>query len=185
LEETAGALNDIVKSGKALYIGISNYNKEQTEEIAGLFKKMGTPFIINQRKYSMLDRTIEKDGLKSYAAANGIGVITFSPLAQGLLSDRYLQGIPKDSRIATDGRFLTEKNLDHETMDKIQRLNKVAKDRGQSLAQMALSWIMRDGDITSVLVGASKSAQILDNLKMMDNMNFSDDEIAEIEKILG
>jgi L-glyceraldehyde 3-phosphate reductase len=112
-------------------------------------------------------------------------VITFSPLAQGLLSDRYLQGIPKDSRIATDGRFLTEKNLDHETMDKIQRLNKVAKDRGQSLAQMALSWIMRDGDITSVLVGASKSAQILDNLKMMDNMNFSDDEIAEIEKILG
>jgi L-glyceraldehyde 3-phosphate reductase len=185
LEETAGALNDIVKSGKALYIGISNYNKEQTEEIAGLFKKMGTPFIINQRKYSMLDRTIEKDGLKSYAAANGIGVITFSPLAQGLLSDRYLQGIPKDSRIATDGRFLTEKNLDHETMDKIQRLNKVAKDRGQSLAQMALSWIMRDGDITSVLVGASKPAQILDNLKMMDNMNFSDDEIAEIEKILG
>lgn len=185
LEETAGALNDIVKSGKALYIGISNYNKEQTEEIAGLFKKMGTPFIINQRKYSMLDRSIEKDGLKSYAAANGIGVITFSPLAQGLLSDRYLQGIPKDSRIATDGRFLTEKNLDRETMDKIERLNKVAKDRGQSLAQMALSWIMRDGDITSVLVGASKSAQILDNLKMMDNMNFSDDEIAEIEKILG
>jgi L-glyceraldehyde 3-phosphate reductase len=184
LEETAGALNDIVKSGKALYIGISNYNKEQTEEIAGLFKKMGTPFIINQRKYSMLDRTIEKDGLKSYAAANGIGVITFSPLAQGLLSDRYLQGIPKDSRIATDGRFLTEKNLDRETMDKIERLNKVAKDRGQSLAQMALSWIMRDGDITSVLVGASKPAQILDNLKMMDNMNFSDDEIAEIEKIL-
>ncbi|MDE7206744.1 MAG: aldo/keto reductase [Lachnospiraceae bacterium] len=184
LEETARALDGIVKSGKALYIGISNYNKEQTAAIAGLFREMGTPFIMNQRKYSMFVRDIEKDGLKNYAAQNGIGIITFSPLAQGLLSDRYLNGIPENSRIRTDGRFLKESAITEETLDKVRRLNALAKKRGQSLAQMALAWILRDGDITSVLIGASKTSQILDNIGMLENMQFCQEEREEIERIL-
>lgn len=184
IEETARALDGIVRSGKALYVGISNYNKEQTIEIAGLFRQMGTPFIINQRKYSMLDRTIESDGLKDYAAANGIGVITFCPLAQGLLTDKYLHGIPADSRIRTDGRFLKENAVTEETVAKVTALNELAKERNQSLAQMALAWILRDGDITSTLIGASRSSQILDNIKMIDNIDFSEDERAKIEEIL-
>ncbi len=185
IEETAGALDGIVRSGKALYVGISNYNKEETIAIADLFQKMGTPFIINQRKYSLFDRTIEKDGLKEYAAANGIGVITFCPLAQGLLTNRYIDGIPQDSRIRTDGRFLKEEALGIETVDKIKALNELARERGQSLAQMALAWILRDGDITSVLIGASKPAQIIDNVGMLDNLKFSDEELQRIEKICG
>lgn len=184
LEETARALDGIVRSGKALYVGISNYNKEQTIEIAKLFKEMGTPFIINQRKYSMFDRTIEKDGLKAYAAANGIGVITFCPLAQGLLTDKYLHGIPADSRIKTDGRFLKENAITEETLAKISALNEVAKERNQTLAEMALAWILRDGDITSTLIGASRSSQILDNIKMIENTQFSEDERAKIDEIL-
>ena len=176
LEETARALDGIVKSGKALYVGISNYNKEQTIAIADLFNEMGTPFIINQRKYSMLVRDIEKDGLKRYAANNGIGIITFSPLAQGILTERYLHGIPKDSRIRTDGRFLKEESIRPEVLAKVQKLNAIAWERGQSLAQMALAWILRDGDITSVLIGASKPSQILDNLGMMENIAFSKEE---------
>ena len=185
IEETAGALDGIVRSGKALYIGISNYNKEDTIAIASLFRKMGTPFIINQRKYSLFDRTIEQDGLKEYAAANGIGVITFCPLAQGLLTNRYIDGIPQDSRIRTDGRFLKEDALGNETIDKIKQLNMLAKGRGQSLAQMALAWILRDGDITSVLIGASKPSQILDNVGMLSNLKFSSDELQKIEQICG
>ena len=131
LEETARALDDIVRNGKALYIGISNYNKEQTIEIAALFKEMGTPFIINQRRYSMFDRSIEKDGLKAYAAANGIGIITFCPLAQGLLTDRYLNGIPENSRIRTDGRFLKEEAVADETLEKVRTLNAVAAERSE------------------------------------------------------
>ncbi len=153
LEETVRALDGIVKSGKALYVGISNYNKEQTIAAAELFKELGTPFIINQRKYSMFVRDIEKDGLKDYAAAHGIGIITFSPLAQGLLTDRYLHGIPEDSRVRTDGRFLKEAAIVEETLKKVRALNDLASQRGQTLAQMALSWILRDGDITSVLIG--------------------------------
>lgn len=184
LEETARALDGIVRSGKALYIGISNYNKEQTIEIAKLFTEMGTPFIINQRKYSMLERTIEKDGLKDYAAAHGIGIITFCPLAQGLLTDRYLHGIPEDSRIRTDGRFLKENAITEETIGKVRKLGELAAERGQTLAQMALSWILRDGDITSVLIGASKPSQILDNIRMIENLSFSAEERARIDEIL-
>lgn len=185
LEETAGALDSIVRSGKALYVGISNYNKEETIAIAELFRKMGTPFIINQRKYSLFDRTIETDGLKAYAAANGIGVITFCPLAQGLLTNRYIDGIPQDSRIRTDSRFLKEDALSSETLDKIRKLNELAGERGQSLAQMALAWILRDGDITSVLIGASKPSQIIDNVGMLANLEFSAEERQRIERICG
>ncbi len=185
LEETARALDGIVRSGKALYIGISNYNKEQTIAIASLFQEMGTPFIINQRKYSMFVRDIEKDGLKDYAAWNGIGIITFSPLAQGLLSDRYLNGIPENSRVRTDGRFLKEAAITQETLSKVRALNELAKKRGQSLAQMALAWILRDGDITSVLIGASSAAQILDNVGMLENTQFCQEERDAIEEILA
>jgi len=184
LEETARALDGIVKSGKALYIGISNYNKEQTIEIAALFREMGTPFIINQRKYSMFVRDIEKDGLKDYASWNGIGIITFSPLAQGLLSNRYLNGIPENSRIRTDGRFLKETAITEETLQKVRALDAIAKERGQSLAQMALAWILRDGDITSVLIGASRASQILDNIGMLENTQFCQEEREKIEEIL-
>ncbi|MDE7131305.1 MAG: aldo/keto reductase [Lachnospiraceae bacterium] len=185
LDETAGALDSIVRSGKALYVGISNYNKEQTIAIAELFRKMGTPFIINQRNYSMFNRDIEKDGLKDYAAQNGIGIITFCPLAQGLLTDRYINGIPSDSRIKTDGRFLKENAVNEATLRKIVALNAIAKERGQSLAQMALAWILRDGDITSVLIGASKPSQIIDNVGMLNNTHFSDDERRRIDEILA
>lgn len=184
LEETARALDGIVRSGKALYVGISKYDKEQTIAIAELFREMGTPFIINQRRYSMFVRDIEKDGLKDYAAKHGIGIITFSPLAQGLLTDRYLNGIPENSRIRTDGRFLKEDAVNEETLKKVRALNDLARERGQSLAQMALAWILRDGDITSVLIGASRPAQILDNAGMLHNMEFSQGERERIEKIL-
>lgn len=185
LEETAGALDGIVRSGKTLYVGISNYNKEQTIAIADLFRKMGTPFIINQRKYSMFERSIESDGLKAYAAENGIGIITFCPLAQGLLTDRYLNGIPENSRVKTDGRFLKEEAITDETLGKVRALNEVAKERGQSLAQMALAWIMRDEDITSVLIGASRASQITDNVGMLENTRFEPEELEQIEQILN
>lgn len=183
LEETVRALDGIVKSGKALYIGISNYNKEQTEAASAMFRELGTPFIINQRRYSILDRGIEKDGLKEYAGANGIGVITFSPLAQGLLTDRYLNGIPQDSRVRTDGRFLKENSITEETLNKIRALNEIAGRRGQTLAQMALSWILRDGDITSVLIGASKPSQILDNIGIVHGCDFTREEREAIDRI--
>ena len=185
LEETIRALDGIVRSGKALYVGISNYNKEQTIAAAELFKELGTPFIINQRKYSMFVRDIEKDGLKDYAAAHGIGIITFSPLAQGLLTDRYLHGIPEDSRVRTDGRFLKEAAIVEETLKKVRALNDLASQRGQTLAQMALSWILRDGDITSVLIGASKPSQILDNIGIIHATAFSDEERRKIDEILA
>lgn len=184
LEETVRALDGIVRSGKALYVGISNYNKEQTVAAAKLFRELGTPFIINQRRYSMLDRTLEKDGLKDYAAAHGIGIITFCPLEQGLLTDRYLHGIPEDSRVRTDGRFLKESSVTEENLKKVRALKEVAQDRGQSLAQLALSWILRDGDITSVLIGASKPSQILDNIGIVHRNDFTEAERARIDEIL-
>lgn len=153
LEETVRALDGIVKSGKALYIGISNYNREQTMEAVKLFNEYGTPFIINQRRYSIFDRTIENDGLKDYAASNGIGVITFCPLEQGVLTDRYINGIPEDSRVRTDGRFLKENAITEEKINRVKALRGIAAKRGQTLAQMALSWILRDG----VLQRASRS----------------------------
>jgi L-glyceraldehyde 3-phosphate reductase len=184
LEETMLALDAIVKSGKALYVGISNYNKEQTEEAAAILRDLKCPFIINQRKYSLFDRTIETDGLKSYAAKDGIGVIAFCPLAQGLLTDRYLNGIPKDSRVVTDGRFLKEGDITEGRLNQIISLQNIAKERGQSLAQMALSWILRDGEVTSVLIGASKVSQIEENVKIVGNSKFTEDELKQIETIL-
>ena len=185
LEETACALDGIVRSGKALYIGISNYDREQTKAIAAIFKELRTPFIINQRSYSMFNRDIERDGLKDYAAKNGIGIITFCPLAQGLLTNRYLDGIPADSRVRTDGRFLNESAINEDTLKKVRALNKIAKERGQSLAQTALAWILRDNDITSVLIGASKPSQILDNVGMLSNTDFSEEERKRIDEILN
>ena len=185
IEETACALDGIVRGGKALYVGISNYDREQTKAIAEIFKELKTPFIINQRRYSMLDRAIEQDGLKDYAAKNGIGIITFCPLAQGLLTNRYLDGIPADSRVRTDGRFLKENSINEATLKKVRALNEIAEERGQSLAQMALAWILRDGDITSVLIGASKPSQILDNVGMLSNTDFSAEDRTRIDEILN
>ena len=176
-------MDGIVRSGKALYVGISNYNKEQTIEIAKLFKEMKTPFIINQRRYNMFDREMEEDGLKDYAAANGIGIITFCPLAQGLLTNRYLNGIPEDSRIRTDGRFLKETAINEETIAKVRALNVIAENRGQTLAEMALSWILKDGIVTSVLVGASKPEQVLDNIKAIQNTEFTEEELRKIDEL--
>lgn len=184
MEETMLALDQIVKSGKALYVGISNYNKAQTEEAVKILKELRTPFVINQVKYSMFERWIETDGLKSYAAENGIGLIAFCPLAQGLLTDRYLHGIPEDSRIKTDGRFLNENAVSPERLAQIKALHEIASDRGQSLAQMALSWVLRDGEVTSVLIGASKAKQILENTKIIGAKPFTKDELDAIEVIL-
>lgn len=182
LEETMLALDSIVKSGKALYVGISNYNKVQTEGAMKILRELKTPFIINQRNYSLFNRDIEEDGLKSFAAENGCGIIAFCPLAQGLLTDKYLNGIPIDSRIRTDGRFLKEKDVTEERLNQIKTLNEIASDRGQSLAQMALSWILKDGETTSVLIGASKPEQIAENVKIVGHTSFTEEELARIEK---
>lgn len=184
LEETMLALDAIVKSGKALYVGISNYNRNQTQEAIKILKELKTPFIINQINYSMLNRWIETDGLKSYAAENGVGLIAFCPLAQGLLTDRYLQGIPEDSRIKTDGRFLNENAITPERLSQLKGLNEIAAGRGQSLAQMALSWVLRDGEVTSVLIGASKAKQIIENSKIVTAPAFTKDELDRIEALL-
>jgi L-glyceraldehyde 3-phosphate reductase len=185
LEETMTTLDQIVRSGKALYVGISNYNQEQTRRAVQLLGDLGTPLLINQVRYSLFDRHIERDGLKGWAAANGVGLIAFSPLAQGLLTDRYLEGIPADSRIRKDGRFLKESALTPDTLSQIQALNQLARARGQTLAQMALSWILRDGDVTSVLIGASRPEQIQDNAAIAQAAPFDSDEIEAIEQILA
>lgn len=184
IEETILALDGIVRSGKALYIGISNYNKEQTIQAAEMFKELKTPFLINQNKYSMLERGIETNGLKQYVAENGIGIIAFCPLAQGLLTDRYKKEIPNDSRVRTDGRFLKETMISEEYRKKVQALGEIAERRGQSLAQMALSWVLRDGEVTSVLIGASRAEQIQENVRIVDAAAFSEEELEQIERIL-
>ncbi|MBQ8596980.1 MAG: L-glyceraldehyde 3-phosphate reductase [Lachnospiraceae bacterium] len=184
LEETMLALDAIVRSGKALYVGISNYNREQTEAAMKILRELKTPFIINQRSYSLFERNIEEDNLKGFAAANGCGIIAFCPLAQGMLTDKYLTGIPEDSRIKRDGRFLKESDITPEKLAQIRGLNEIAKGRGQSLAQMALSWILRDGEVTSVLIGASKPAQILENVKIVGHTAFTSDELVAIEACL-
>lgn len=183
LEETMLALDHAVKSGKALYAGISNYNCETTMKAMEIMKVLRCPFIINQVRYSIFDRWIEEDGLKAYAGQNGCGLIAFSPLAQGLLTDKYLHGIPKDSRIKRDGRFLKESALTEERLAQIQALHNLAKQRGQSLAQMALSWILRDGEVTSVLIGASKPEQIRENATIVERTDFTSEEISKIDEL--
>lgn len=183
LEETMGALSQAVKSGKALYAGLSNYDGKTLEQATKILNDLRCPFIINQNRYSIFDRTIENNGLKETAKKLKKGIIAFSPLAQGLLTDRYLNGIPEDSRIKKDGRFIQESALTADRLIQIKELNRLACERGQSLAQMALAWILRDGVVTSVLIGASKPKQILDNIDALKMIKFSREELEAIEKI--
>lgn len=181
LEETMGALASAVSSGKALYVGLSNYDGDTLRKATEILNSLHCPFVINQNRYSIFDRSIETNGLKETSAELGKGIIAFSPLAQGMLTDRYLHGIPEDSRIKTDGRFLKETSLTEERLNQIRSLNAIAEKRGQSLAQMALSWVLRDGIVTSVLIGASKPAQILDNIKALEHTDFSEEELKAID----
>ncbi len=183
LEETMSALNQAVKSGKAIYAGLSNYDGETLAKATAILNEMHCPFIINQNRYSIFDRTIENNGLKETAHKLQKGIIAFSPLAQGMLTDKYLHGIPSDSRIKTDGRFLKAAALTESRLNQIAKLNEMAKDRGQTLAEMALSWVLKDGIVTSVLIGASKPMQILDNIKAIENTSFTDEELKKIDEI--
>lgn len=183
LEETMQALADIVRSGKALYAGVSNYNLEYTKRAVELLKEMHCPFIVNQRRYSILDRGIEDDGVKAYCKEAGIGIIAFSPLAQGLLSDKYLHGIPEKSRIAKGSRSLNETVLTEDKIKKINALNELAQKRGQTLAQMALSWVLKDDEVCSVLIGASTPEQIRENIAILGNLSFTAEELRAIEEI--
>lgn len=183
LEETAFALASIVKQGKALYVGISNYNQQQTKDMMAIFKELHTPFIINQPSYAMLNRWIERDGLDQFALESGFGLAVFSPLYQGFLTDRYLKGIPADSRIGKGNTWLGDM-LDQNMVVKLNRLNAVAEKRGQKLSQMALSWVLHNKAVTTVLTGASRPEQIIENIACIEKLDFSDAEIAEIENIL-
>lgn len=183
MEESMMALNQAVKSGKALYAGISNYDKESTAQAAAILRELKCPFVINQRRYSIFDRTIEEDGVKSYAGENGIGIIAFSPLAQGMLTTKYLNGIPADSRIRTDGRFLKESDITQERLQQIGELNDLAAERGESLPQMALAWDLKDHDVTSVIIGASRPEQIVENCRMLESKPFTEEELGRIEQI--
>ncbi len=183
LEETMGALDQAVKSGKALYAGLSNYNGETMARAAAILRELHCPFVINQNRYSIFDRKVEENGLLDAAREEKKGVIVFSPLAQGLLTNRYLGGIPSDSRIRTSGIFLKESNLTEKRLEQIRALNEIALQRGESLAQMALGWVLRRDEVTSVLVGASKPSQILDNLGAISCAPFSEEELAAIDKI--
>ncbi len=185
LEETMGALAQAVTSGKALYVGLSNYDGETLKKAAGILQELHCPFVINQNRYSILDRTIEKNGLKETSRELKKGVITYSPLAQGLLSDRYLNGIPADSRVKTDGRFLDESAVSKERLSQIRSLNQLAQERGQSLAEMALSWILRDEVVTSVLIGASRPEQILKNIGALEHLEFSEEELQRIDRMIS
>lgn len=183
LEETMETLAQIVRSGKALYAGISNYNKEYTQRAIAIMKELHCPLIVNQRRYSIFDRGIEEDGVKAYCKEAGMGIIAFSPLAQGLLTDKYLHGVPEDSRIARDPRFLQKSALTPERLEQIRALNEIAQERGQTLAQMALSWILKDDEVCSVLIGASRPEQITENVKIVEKCEFSVEELNKIEKI--
>ncbi len=183
MEETAAALDHIVRSGKALYVGVSNYNAEQTEKMSKIMKSLGTPLLIHQPRYSMFERWIE-GGLQKVLEDEGIGSISFCPLAQGLLTNKYIHGIPEGSR-ATHSRFLRAENITEEVIDKVVKLNEIAENRGQSLAQMACAWNLRGGKLTSVLLGASKASQIVENVGALGNLDFTADELNEIDKILG
>jgi len=183
-EETMGALDQIVRSGKALYVGLSNYTAEQTKEAVGILNSLGTRCLIHQPRYNMFDRWVE-DGLLEVIEKEGMGCIPFSPLAQGLLTDKYIDGIPEDSRMAGRSVFLRTNARTDETVDRISKLNAIAARRNQSLAQMALAWLLKDKRITSVLIGVSKTDQIDDSLAAIENTTFSDEELKEIEQILG
>ena len=183
LEETMGALATAVQSGKALYVGLSNYDGPTLEKATAILDELHVPFIINQNRYSIFDRTVERNGLKKTAKKLGKGLITFSPLEQGLLTNRYLNGVPADSRIAHDGRFLKESALTPERLQQIRDLNDLAAERGQTLAEMALAWLLHDGYVTSVLVGASRPQQLLDNIGALKNTTFSDEELRRIDEI--
>jgi L-glyceraldehyde 3-phosphate reductase len=185
LEESMGALATAVSSGKALYGGISNYDKETTAKATQILKDLKCPFIINQVRYSMFDREIEEAGLKAYAAQHGIGLIAFSPLEQGLLTDKYLKGIPEHSRARRDGRFLKEDDITPQKLAKISELNDIALNRGQTLAQMALAWVLRDGDVASVLIGASRPAHIAENVKITKKIAFTKEELVIIDEIIS
>ena len=183
LEETLGALATAVCQGKALYVGLSNYDGETLEQAAAILKDLKCPFVINQNRYSIFDRTVEKNGLKKTTGILKKGLITFSPLAQGQLTDRYLNGIPEDSRIRTDGRFLKESALDEHRLDQIRKLNDLAAQRGEKLADMALGWLLQQKEVTSVLIGASKPQQILDNVKAISCAPFTKEELKLIDEI--
>lgn len=185
LEETMGALASAVDQGKALYVGISNYPADKTRECCQILKQLGTPCVIHQPRYSLLDRAIERDGLLDVLSAAGVGCIVYSPLAQGLLTDRYLSGIPMGSRAAKTHGFLREDQVTTELMARIRTLNDLALQRGQSLAQMALAWLLRDSRVTSVLIGASSCDQLTQNLACVDNIRFSDEECSMIDGILS
>ena len=185
LEETMGALEQIVRSGKALYVGLSNYDGPTLEKASKILDERHVPFIINQNSYNILNRTVEQNGLKETSHRLGKGIICFSPLAQGMLTDRYLNGIPADSRVRTDGRFLHEDQMSEERLAGIRKLNDIAAERGQTLAEMALAWILRDGIVTTVLIGASRPSQILDNIKAIENTSFTAEELAAIDAVVG
>ena len=183
LEETALALDNAVNQGKALYVGISNYNTQQTKEITAIFKELHTPFIVNQPSYSMLNRWIERDGLDKYAEENGIGLAVFSPLYQGFLTGRYLKGIPADSRVGKGATWIGNE-LDDKMVDRLNRLNSIASKRGQTLSQMALSWVLHNKAVATVLIGASRPEQIKENAACIEHLDFTDAEIKEIEELI-
>ena len=183
LEETMGALAQAVRSGKALYVGLSNYDGETLRKAEAILKELRCPFIINQNCYSIFDRTIENNGLKTTAKELGKGIISFSPLAQGMLTNRYLNGIPEDSRMRSSSIFLNENALTKQRLQQIRALNDIAAERGQTLAEMALAWILRDGVVTSVLIGASRPAQIIDNIGALKNTSFTEEELRRIDEI--
>jgi L-glyceraldehyde 3-phosphate reductase len=181
LEETMGALDHAVRQGKALYVGTSSYNSRRTKEAAAILKRLGTPCLIHQPSYSMINRWIEDDGLLDTLEAEGVGAIVFSPLAQGLLTDKYLDGVPAGSR-ATENRFLKRSMLTPENIERTRNLDAIAKRRGQTLAQMALAWTLRDKRVTSALIGASSPEQVADSVKALDNLSFTADELKEIDR---
>ena len=183
LEETMGALASAVQSGKAIYVGLSNYDGETLKKATAILKDLHCPFVINQNRYSIFDRTVEKNGLKKTTGILKKGLITFSPLAQGQLTDRYLNGIPEDSRIRTDGRFLKESNLTPERLLQIRELNDMAAGRGEKLSEMALGWLLAQQEVTSVLIGASRPQQILDNIKAIHCAPFTEEELVRIDEI--
>ncbi len=183
LEETMGALDQIVKSGKALYVGLSNYNGETMKRACRILEDLKCPFIINQNSYNILRRDMETNGLKQAAVDEKKGIISFSPLAQGMLTDRYLNGVPSDSRVAKDGRYLKMDRLTDTRLNAIRGLNEIAMQRGESLAQMALKWVLKDDVVTSVLIGASKPEQILENLKVLGSAPFTEEELRKIDEL--
>lgn len=185
LEETMGALDYAVRSGRALYAGISSYNSEQTRQAAAILRDLGTPCLIHQPSYSMFNRWVETDGLLDTLTDEGIGSIVFSPLAQGLLTNKYLNGIPQDSRINKPGAYIRESDVTPEKVAKIRQLNEIAHGRGQTLAQLAIAWVLRQPAVTSALIGASRTSQIEDIVGALNNLTFSDDELQQIETILA